>query len=71
GEYTTGVWEERGDEVLFADFKFCIKHHYFVQDCEEREEKANEVEDTLPVCMQDLLCTNNDFPPIAHCLVRW
>ncbi|KAG8539030.1 hypothetical protein GDO81_021583 [Engystomops pustulosus] len=21
--------------------------------------------------MQDLLCTNNDFPPIAHCLVRW
>ncbi|KAG7280169.1 hypothetical protein CRUP_037753, partial [Coryphaenoides rupestris] len=21
--------------------------------------------------MQDLLCMNNDFPPRAHCLVRW
>ncbi|XP_073401637.1 rab3 GTPase-activating protein catalytic subunit isoform X1 [Dendrobates tinctorius] len=71
GEYTSGVWEEKGDEVLFADFKFCIKHHYFVQDSGEREEKGDEVEDSLPVCMQDLLCTNNDFPPIAHCLVRW
>ncbi|XP_075685314.1 rab3 GTPase-activating protein catalytic subunit isoform X2 [Rhinoderma darwinii] len=71
GEFTSGVWEEKGEEVLFADFKFCIKHHCFVQDSGEREEKDDEVEDTLPVCMQDSLCTNNDFPPIAHCLVRW
>ncbi|XP_041830042.1 rab3 GTPase-activating protein catalytic subunit isoform X2 [Melanotaenia boesemani] len=25
----------------------------------------------LPSAMQDLLCMNNDFPPRAHCLVRW
>ncbi|XP_071978369.1 rab3 GTPase-activating protein catalytic subunit isoform X3 [Engystomops pustulosus] len=71
GEYTSGVWEEKADEVLFADFKFSLKHHYLVQDSGERDEKEDEVEDTLPVSMQDLLCTNNDFPPIAHCLVRW
>lgn len=27
--------------------------------------------DALPLAMQDLLCMNNDFPPRAHCLVRW
>ncbi|XP_061861173.1 rab3 GTPase-activating protein catalytic subunit isoform X4 [Colius striatus] len=27
--------------------------------------------DALPLPMQDLLCMNNDFPPRAHCLVRW
>ncbi|KAM4626858.1 rab3 GTPase-activating protein catalytic subunit, partial [Discoglossus pictus] len=71
GEYTTGLWEEKADEVLFADFKFSIRHHYFVQESCEKEENEDLGEDALPVCMQDLLCTNNDFPPIAHCLVRW
>ncbi|XP_063789852.1 rab3 GTPase-activating protein catalytic subunit isoform X2 [Pseudophryne corroboree] len=73
GEFTTGIWEEKGCEVLFADFKFFIKHHYFVQESGEKQEKEDEVEgeDTLPVCMQDLLCMSNDFPAIAHCLVRW
>ncbi|KAM4697609.1 rab3 GTPase-activating protein catalytic subunit isoform 2-T2 [Rhinophrynus dorsalis] len=71
GEYTTGIWEEKGDEVLFADFKFAIRHHYFVQESCEKEETEDSGEDVLPVCMQDLLCTNNDFPPVAHCLVRW
>lgn len=27
--------------------------------------------DAYPLAMQDLLCMNNDFPPRAHCLVRW
>lgn len=27
--------------------------------------------DSIPQSMQDLLCMNNDFPPRAHCLVRW
>lgn len=27
--------------------------------------------DSFPLAMQDLLCMNNDFPPRAHCLVRW
>ncbi|XP_072274189.1 rab3 GTPase-activating protein catalytic subunit isoform X2 [Pyxicephalus adspersus] len=71
GEYTTGVWEEKGEDILFADFKFNIKHHYLVQELAEKEEKEDGGEDSIPVCMQDLLCTNNDFPAIAHCLVRW
>lgn len=49
GEYTTGVWEEKGDEVLFADFKFTLKHHYFVQDSGEKEEKDDEVEGTVHI----------------------
>ncbi|XP_041431611.1 rab3 GTPase-activating protein catalytic subunit isoform X1 [Xenopus laevis] len=71
GEYTSGVWEEKGEEVLFADFRFSIRHHYLVQKSSEKEEKEDTGEDSIPVCMQDLLCTNNDFPPVAHCLVRW
>ncbi|XP_018417310.1 PREDICTED: rab3 GTPase-activating protein catalytic subunit isoform X2 [Nanorana parkeri] len=71
GEYTNGVWEEKGEDISFADFKFGIKHHYLVQESAEKEEKEDGGEDSLPVCMQDLLCTNNDFPAIAHCLVRW
>ncbi|KAM5153307.1 rab3 GTPase-activating protein catalytic subunit [Mantella aurantiaca] len=71
GEYTTGVWEEKGDDIPFATFKFGIKHHYLVQESAEKEETEDGGEDSLPVCMQDLLCTNNDFPAIAHCLVRW
>ncbi|XP_077303937.1 rab3 GTPase-activating protein catalytic subunit isoform X1 [Lithobates pipiens] len=71
GEYTTGVWEEKGDDISFADFKFSIKHHYLVQESAEKEETEDGGEDSLPVSMQDLLCTNNDFPAIAHCLVRW
>ncbi|XP_068102031.1 rab3 GTPase-activating protein catalytic subunit [Hyperolius riggenbachi] len=71
GEYTTGVWDEKGEEVLFADFKFSIKHHFLVQETSDKEEKDDEGEDNLPMCMQDMLCTNNDFPPVAHCLVRW
>uniref|UniRef100_A0A7D9NKN1 Rab3 GTPase-activating protein catalytic subunit n=1 Tax=Xenopus tropicalis TaxID=8364 RepID=A0A7D9NKN1_XENTR len=71
GEYTSGVWEEKGDEILFADFRFSIRHHYLVQEAGEREETEDTGEDSIPVCMQDLLCTNNDFPPVAHCLVRW
>ncbi|KAM9305112.1 rab3 GTPase-activating protein catalytic subunit isoform 1-T1 [Gastrophryne carolinensis] len=71
GEYTTGVWEEKGDQVSFADFKFGIKHHYLVQESVEKEEDEDGGEDSLPMCMQDLLSTNNDFPAIAHCLVRW
>ncbi|KAM8933756.1 rab3 GTPase-activating protein catalytic subunit isoform 2-T2 [Pelodytes ibericus] len=71
GEYTTGLWEEKGDEVSFADFKFCIRHHYLAQDPCEKEEVEDLGEDSIPLSMQDLLCPNNDFPAIAHCLVRW
>uniref|UniRef100_A0A8C7PES9 Rab3 GTPase-activating protein catalytic subunit n=1 Tax=Oncorhynchus mykiss TaxID=8022 RepID=A0A8C7PES9_ONCMY len=62
GEYTSGTWEEKTQDINFADFKFSVTHHCLKQESEE---------DAFPTAMQDLLCMNNDFPPRAHCLVRW
>ncbi|XP_065607464.1 rab3 GTPase-activating protein catalytic subunit isoform X2 [Cyrtonyx montezumae] len=71
GVYTTGAWEEKSDEISFADFRFSVTHHYLVQEPCDRDGREEGVEDALPLPMQDLLCMNNDFPPRAHCLVRW
>ncbi|KAL9848273.1 rab3 GTPase-activating protein catalytic subunit isoform 1-T1 [Geothlypis trichas] len=71
GIFTTGTWEEKSDEISFADFKFSVTHHYLVQEPSEKDGKEELGEDALPLPMQDLLCMNNDFPPRAHCLVRW
>ncbi|XP_051003260.1 rab3 GTPase-activating protein catalytic subunit isoform X2 [Acomys russatus] len=71
GIFTSGTWEERSDEISFADFKFSVTHHYLVQETTDKEGKDEESEDAVPQAMQDLLCMNNDFPPRAHCLVRW
>ncbi|NWU78467.1 RB3GP protein, partial [Onychorhynchus coronatus] len=71
GVYTTGTWEEKSDEISFADFKFSVTHHYLVQEPSDKDGKEELAEDALPLPMQDLLCMNNDFPPRAHCLVRW
>uniref|UniRef100_A0A4W6EJU8 Rab3 GTPase-activating protein catalytic subunit n=1 Tax=Lates calcarifer TaxID=8187 RepID=A0A4W6EJU8_LATCA len=65
GEYTTGTWGEKSQDINFADFKFFITHYFLKQECEKDDEK-----DKLEEGM-DLLCMNNDFPPRAHCLVRW
>nr|XP_020635295.1 rab3 GTPase-activating protein catalytic subunit isoform X2 [Pogona vitticeps] len=101
--FTTGTWEEKSDEIAFADFRFSVTHHYLVEDSNGKDAKEEQGEATppnkrankneflmtksskkqhlditgkvsanaLPVAMQDLLCMNNDFPPRAHCLVRW
>ncbi|XP_034986431.1 rab3 GTPase-activating protein catalytic subunit isoform X2 [Zootoca vivipara] len=71
GVYTTETWEEKSDEIAFADFRFSVTHHYLVQESSDKDAKEEQVEDIIPVAMQDLLCMNNDFPPRAHCLVRW
>ncbi|XP_029331730.1 rab3 GTPase-activating protein catalytic subunit isoform X1 [Mus caroli] len=71
GIFTSGTWEERSDEISFADFRFSVTHHYLVQESPDKEGKDEESEDAIPQSMQDLLCMNNDFPPRAHCLVRW
>ncbi|KAJ8247119.1 hypothetical protein GJAV_G00258960 [Gymnothorax javanicus] len=71
GEYSTGIWEEKSKEINFADFKFSITHHYLKQDSAENDGAQEPEEDAVPRAMQDLLCVNNDFPPRAHCLVRW
>ncbi|XP_061697814.1 rab3 GTPase-activating protein catalytic subunit isoform X1 [Syngnathoides biaculeatus] len=69
GHYTSGTWEERAQEINFVDFKFSITHYALLQ---EHENNANVKleEATFPSAMQDLLSTNSDFPPRAHCLVR-
>ncbi|XP_059822242.1 rab3 GTPase-activating protein catalytic subunit [Hypanus sabinus] len=72
GELTSGVWEEKSDEISFADYKFTITHHYLKQESSvDKDVKEASIEDVLPEAMQDLLSMNNDFPPRAHCLVRW
>ncbi|XP_036400924.1 rab3 GTPase-activating protein catalytic subunit isoform X1 [Megalops cyprinoides] len=71
GEYTSSTWEEKTREINFADFKFSITHHFLKQEPSENDGKEEQEEDAVPVAMQDLLCMNNDFPPRAHCLVRW
>ncbi|KAJ7345818.1 hypothetical protein JRQ81_001768 [Phrynocephalus forsythii] len=71
GIFTTGTWEEKSDEIAFADFRFSVTHHYLVEESNDKDAKEGQGEDALPVAMQDLLCMNNDFPPRAHCLVRW
>ncbi|XP_061923521.1 rab3 GTPase-activating protein catalytic subunit [Entelurus aequoreus] len=70
GDYTSGTWIEESQEINFVDFKFSITHYALVQ---EQDNSANVdlEDDAFPIAMQDLLCTNNDFPPRAHCLVRW
>ncbi|KAG8508882.1 Rab3 GTPase-activating protein catalytic subunit, partial [Galemys pyrenaicus] len=70
GVFTSGTWEEKSDEIFFADFKFSVTHHYLVQESTDKEGKDELLEDAIPQSMQDLLCMNNDFPPRAHCLWR-
>uniref|UniRef100_A0A7N8YFX7 Rab3 GTPase-activating protein catalytic subunit n=1 Tax=Mastacembelus armatus TaxID=205130 RepID=A0A7N8YFX7_9TELE len=67
----TGTWGEKSQDINFADFKFCITHYFLKQLCEKDDGKNKFEEDAFPLAMQDLLCMNNDFPPRAHCLVRW
>ncbi|XP_065108539.1 rab3 GTPase-activating protein catalytic subunit isoform X1 [Paramisgurnus dabryanus] len=71
GEYTSGTWEETSQEINFADFKFSIAHHYLKQESAENDCRIEPEEDASPLGMQDLMSMNNDFPPRAHCLVRW
>uniref|UniRef100_A0A3P9L0P4 Rab3 GTPase-activating protein catalytic subunit n=1 Tax=Oryzias latipes TaxID=8090 RepID=A0A3P9L0P4_ORYLA len=71
GDFTTGSWEEGSKEIHFADFKFLITHYLLKKESKNNEEQEQQAEDALPAAMQDLLCMQNDFPPRAHCLVRW
>lgn len=39
GIFTTGTWEEKSDEISFADFKFSVTHHYLVQEPSDKDGK--------------------------------
>uniref|UniRef100_A0A8C3A1K4 Rab3 GTPase-activating protein catalytic subunit n=1 Tax=Cyclopterus lumpus TaxID=8103 RepID=A0A8C3A1K4_CYCLU len=66
GEFTSGTWGEKSQDIQFADFKFHIIHYFLKQEREQDKGKDQLEEDAFPLAMQDLLCMNNDFPPRAH-----
>lgn len=47
GEYTSGTWEEKTQDINFADFKFSVTHHCLKQESEEGEGKEEPEEGTL------------------------
>lgn len=44
GEYTSGTWEEKTQEINFADFKFCVSHNYLKQEASENDSKEESEE---------------------------
>lgn len=47
GIFTSGTWEEKSDEIFFADFKFSVTHHYLVQEPTDKEGKDEVLEGRL------------------------
>lgn len=56
GIYTTGTWEEKSDEISFADFKFSVTHHYLVQEPSDRDGKEEPAEGSLQFSFASELC---------------
>ncbi|KAL0625811.1 LOW QUALITY PROTEIN: hypothetical protein AAY473_004864, partial [Plecturocebus cupreus] len=49
GIFTSGTWEEKSDEISFADFKFSVTHHYLVQESTDKEGKDELLEESHSV----------------------
>ncbi|KAL4221433.1 Rab3 GTPase-activating protein catalytic subunit [Mactra antiquata] len=80
GAYANGVWEEKTEELSFADFKFSLIHIWLKAKDEKREKSAekesgddeeNDDREVTPTVYGDLMDMENDFPSRAHCLCRW
>ncbi|XP_071844702.1 rab3 GTPase-activating protein catalytic subunit-like isoform X2 [Apostichopus japonicus] len=74
GDLTNAQWSERSQEVNFANVRFLISEHRLKHGVEEKltlEQEENEEKDTLPQALEDMMSSENDFPPRAHCLCRW
>ncbi|XP_041477306.1 rab3 GTPase-activating protein catalytic subunit-like [Lytechinus variegatus] len=81
GEFTSGKWEEKSENISFANFHFLISEHRLKMEGEEDEgeeseqeddgSKQEEEDDKIPQPIEDMLSSGNDFPPRAHCLCRW
>ncbi|KAL5005916.1 hypothetical protein ScPMuIL_017074 [Solemya velum] len=84
--YTSGDWEEKSEDIFFADFKFTVTFIYLKvpesggtdkkesQSPEQETEQDNaddESDGTLPTVFVDMMNMDNDFPFRAHCLCRW
>ncbi|XP_023243587.1 rab3 GTPase-activating protein catalytic subunit-like [Centruroides sculpturatus] len=72
-ELITSQWEEERESLLFANVSFDVIHHYIKQEKHSSDEVAgsDESNELLPCAMTDVMSWENDFPPRAHCLVRW
>ncbi|XP_076435585.1 rab3 GTPase-activating protein catalytic subunit-like [Babylonia areolata] len=83
GKFTEGPWEEKSEEILFADFKFLITYtrlkpkgeaeseNRSSREREEADDDHPEDEHKTPTVIHDIISTENDFPSRAHCLCRW
>uniref|UniRef100_A0A4W6ELK6 Rab3 GTPase-activating protein catalytic subunit n=1 Tax=Lates calcarifer TaxID=8187 RepID=A0A4W6ELK6_LATCA len=57
GEYTTGTWGEKSQDINFADFKFFITHYFLKQECEKDDEK-DKLEEDKNMMLMCMLCSN-------------
>ncbi|XP_074642793.1 rab3 GTPase-activating protein catalytic subunit-like isoform X2 [Tubulanus polymorphus] len=77
GELANGDWQEKTEQICFADFKFSIVRHQLKQEEEVTEVEnvietdSEEEQEFVPTSFYDMLSTENDFPARAHCLCRW
>ncbi|XP_054718662.1 rab3 GTPase-activating protein catalytic subunit-like [Uloborus diversus] len=75
GELTDGTWLEKREQLMFASFQFEAVHHQLKQNSADYDSPSNLENDDegepLPFCLMDMMSRENDFPPKAHCLVRW
>ncbi|GFY76264.1 rab3 GTPase-activating protein catalytic subunit [Trichonephila inaurata madagascariensis] len=70
GELTEGVWLEKREQLMFASFQFEAVHHY-LKPSGTTSLAPDDDNECLPFCLSDMMSRENDFPPKAHCLVRW
>ncbi|KAK6194420.1 hypothetical protein SNE40_000056 [Patella caerulea] len=79
GDFLNCNWEEKNDELTFADFKFKVTYMVLKTSSsgsksgkETKEEENEEDQDEgTPTVFSDLMNMENDFPFRAHCLSRW
>lgn len=63
GEYTRSTWEEKSQEINFADFKFYITHYVLVQDQQTEDVKDNVEEGNCIVSHQHFISKNKMVQP--------
>uniref|UniRef100_H0X8T5 Rab3 GTPase-activating protein catalytic subunit n=1 Tax=Otolemur garnettii TaxID=30611 RepID=H0X8T5_OTOGA len=68
---TSSTWSQRPTPLSHRSHPFRATHLKLFYQRKVKQGQANIFVDVIPQSMQDLLCMNNDFPPRAHCLVRW
>lgn len=55
GEYTSGTWGEKSQDINFADFKFSITHYFLKQEY-EKDDGKDELEEGTVMCECAIIC---------------